>query len=83
MCTKQHLNNMAIYIFLAGITKFKGMNWELVKGVIQRECKNVSVGTLILSKYCLELAFEMENVSLYIPWPLSLYTQAFIVQLLA
>ena len=62
MCTNQHLQNMAM--FLAGITKFKGMNWELVKRVIQRECTEDN-GTLILSKYCLDLAFETENVSLF------------------
>ena len=59
MCTKKHLKNMAM--FLAGITKFKGMNQELVKRFIQRECQeNRRDGTLTLSKYCLELAFETE-----------------------
>ena len=59
MSSKLHLHNMAM--FLAGITKFKGMNQELVKRVIQSECKeNKLDGTLTLSKYCLELAFETE-----------------------
>ena len=62
MCTERHLQNMAM--FLAGITKFKGMNRELVKRVIQSECEEAEDGTLILSKYCLQLAFETENVSL-------------------
>ena len=63
MHANPHLQNMAM--FLAGITKFKGMNWELVKRVIQRECKKEGGGTLRLSKYCLHLAFETENVSLF------------------
>ena len=58
MCAYQHLQNMAL--FLAGITKFKGMNQELVKRVIQFECEMARDGTLTLSKYCLELAFETE-----------------------
>ena len=59
MSSKLHLHNMAM--FLAGITKFKGMNQELVKRVIQSECEeNKRDGTLTLSKYCLELAFETE-----------------------
>ena len=37
MSTDEHLQNLAM--FLAAITKFKGMNWELVKRAIQRECK--------------------------------------------
>ena len=64
MHANPHLQNMAM--FLAGITKFKGMNWELVKRVIQRECKeDEEDGTLTLSKYCLDLAFETENVTLF------------------
>ena len=64
MSTKLHLHNMAI--FLAGITKFKGMNQELVKRVIQSECEEDDEdGTLTLSKYCLELAFETEVNVLY------------------
>ena len=59
MSSKLHLHNMAM--FLAGITKFKGMNQELVKRAIQSECEeNMRDGTLTLSKYCLELAFETE-----------------------
>ena len=61
MCIKPHLKNMAM--FLAAITKFQGMNWELVKQVIQSECKEVN-GTLTLSKYYLELAFETENFNI-------------------
>ena len=61
MCSKKYLQNMAM--FLAGITKFKGMNPELVKRAIQSECKERN-GTLTLSRYCLELAFETENASL-------------------
>ena len=57
MSSKLHLQNMAM--FLAGITKFKGMNQELVKQVIQSKCVEDD-GTLTLSKYCLELAFETE-----------------------
>ena len=37
MCTNRYLKNMAM--FLAGITKFKGMNWDLVKQAIRREIK--------------------------------------------
>ena len=37
MCTNRYLKNMAM--FLAGITKFKGMNWDLVKQVVRREIK--------------------------------------------
>ena len=62
MCTEKHLQNMTM--FLAGITKFKDMNPELVKQAIQRECEERVWGTLTLSRYCLELAFETENVSL-------------------
>ena len=59
MSSKLHLHNMAM--FLAGITKFKAMNQEHVKRVIQSECKMAADGyTLTLSKYCLELAFETE-----------------------
>ena len=48
MYANSHLQNMAM--FLAGITKFKGMNWELVKQVIQRECEeDEEDGTLRLS----------------------------------
>ena len=61
MCNKKYLQNMAM--FLAGITKFKDMNPELVKQALQRECKERD-GTLTLSRYCLELAFETENASL-------------------
>ena len=62
MCSKKYLQNMAM--FLAGITKFKGMNPELVKRALQSECKKQRNGTLKLSRYCLELAFETENASL-------------------
>ena len=62
MCSERHLHNMAM--FLAGITKFKGMNPELVKRAIQSECKEEGDGSLRLSRYCLELAFETENASL-------------------
>ena len=62
MCMKKHLQNMAM--FLAGITKFKDMNPDLVKKAIQGECKKMKGGTLVLSRYCLELAFEVENISL-------------------
>ena len=59
MCTKQHLKNIAM--FLAGITRFKGMNQELLKQVIQSECRESRLDhTLTLSRYCLELAFETE-----------------------
>ena len=62
MCTKEHLQNMAM--FLAGITKFKGMNQKLVRQAITRECVEERLHTLRLSKYCLELAFETDNISL-------------------
>ena len=67
MCTEKHLQNMAM--FLAGITNFEGINPELVKRAIQRECKEDEDGTLTLSKYCLELAFETQNVSLLHGYP--------------
>ena len=62
MCSEKYLQNMAM--FLAGITKFKDMNPELVKRALQSECEEESGGTLRLSRYCLELAFETENASL-------------------
>ena len=62
MCSKKYLQNMAM--FLAGITKFKDMNPELVKRALRSECKEERGGTLRLSRYCLELAFETENASL-------------------
>ena len=61
MSTEEHLQNMAM--FLAAITKFKGMNWELVKRAIQRECKEER-GGLTPSRYSLQIVFETENVSL-------------------
>ena len=61
MCRKKYLQNMAM--FLAGITKFKDMDPELVKRALLSECKE-EYGTLRLSRYCLELAFETENASL-------------------
>ena len=62
MCSKKYLQNMAM--FLAGITKFKHMNPELVKRALHSECTKEWDGTLRLSRYCLELAFESENASL-------------------
>ena len=62
ICSKKYLQNMAM--FLAGITKFKDINPELVKRALQSECKEERDGTLRLSRYCLELAFETENASL-------------------
>ena len=61
MSTKEHLQNLAM--FLAVITKFKGMNWELVKRAIQRECKEED-GGLTLSRYSLQIVYETENVGL-------------------
>ena len=61
MSTEEHLQNMAM--FLAAITKFKGMNWELVKRAIQRECKE-QMGGLTLSRYSLQIVYETEKVSL-------------------
>ena len=61
MSTEEHLQNLAT--FLAAITKFKGMNWELVKRAIQRECKEER-GGLTLSRYSLQIVYETENVSL-------------------
>ena len=62
ICSKKYLQNMAM--FLAGITKFKDMNPELVKRALLSECTKEEYGTLRLSRYCLELAFETENASL-------------------
>ena len=62
MHSEKYLQNMAM--FLAGITKFKDMNPELVERALQSECKKEQGGTLRLSRYCLELAFETENASL-------------------
>ena len=62
MCSKRYLQNMAM--FLAGITNFKDMNPELVKRALQSTCRKEVGGTLRLSRYCLELAFETENASL-------------------
>ena len=61
MSTEEYLQNLAM--FLAAITKFKGMNWELVKRAIQRECKKER-GGLTLSRYSLQVVYETENVSL-------------------
>ena len=61
MCTKEHLKNLAM--FLAAITKFEGMNQELVKRAIQRECKK-EYGGLTLSRYSLQIVYETENVGL-------------------
>ena len=61
MSTEEHLLNMAM--FLAAITKFKGMNWELVKRAIQGECKE-HMGGLTLSRYSLQIVYETEKVSL-------------------
>ena len=61
MSTEEHLQNMAM--FLAAITKFKGMNWELVKQAIQRECEEED-GELTLSRYSLQIVYETENVRL-------------------
>ena len=61
MSTEEHLQNLAM--FLAAITKFKGMNLELVKRAIQRECKEER-GGLTLSRYSLQIVYETENVSL-------------------
>ena len=60
MSTEEHLQNLAM--FLAAITKFKGMNWELVKRAIQRQCKET--GGLTVSRYSLKIVYETENVSL-------------------
>ena len=63
MSTEEHLQNLAM--FLAAITKFKGMNWELVKRAIQRECKEEDWREgLTLSRYSLQIVYETENVSL-------------------
>ena len=61
MCTKHYLKNMAT--FFAAITNFKGMNQELVKRAIQRECKEEDSG-LTLSRYSIQIVYETENVSL-------------------
>ena len=61
MCSKEHLKNMAM--FLAAITNFKGMNWELVKRTIQRECMEWN-GILTLSRYSIQIVYESENCSL-------------------
>ena len=63
MSTEEHLQNLAM--FLAAITKFKGMNWELVKRAIQRESKvDYLAGELTLSRYSLQIVYETENASL-------------------
>ena len=61
MCTKPHLKNMAM--FLAAITKFNGMNWELVKQAIQSDCKKGG-SKLTLSPYTLRTVYETENINL-------------------
>ena len=62
MWMKEHLKNMAM--FLAAITKFKGMNWESVKLAIQRDCRKDKGGILTLSRYSVQIVYESENVSL-------------------
>ena len=62
MFSKQHLRNMAM--FLAATTKSKGNNWEIIKRITQSECKKEMVGTLILSRYAIQMVFESEDVSL-------------------
>ena len=61
MFSKRHLRNMAM--FLAAITKSKGNNWEIIKQITQSECKEYD-GTLILSRYAIQMVFESEDVSL-------------------
>ena len=62
MCMKEHLKDMAM--FIAAITKFKDMNWEVVKQAIQRECTKESLGQLTLSRYSMQIVYESENVNL-------------------
>ena len=70
-----HLNNMGT--FLAAITRFEGMDREVVKKAIQTKCEVVSgdndleaaklfdlFGLLELSSYVLQLVYEAKDVSL-------------------
>ena len=61
MCTEQHLKNMAM--FLAAITKFKGVNWETIKRVTQSECTEQN-STLKLSRYAIQMVYKIEDFSL-------------------
>ena len=62
MFSEQHLRNMAM--FLAAITESKGNNWEIIKRITQRECWEYEDGTLILSRYAIQMVFESEDVNL-------------------
>ena len=61
MCTEQHLRNMGL--FLAGITKYKGLNRAMVKVIIENECKKVG-SSLILSSHALQLLHESGDYSI-------------------
>ena len=64
ICEEKHLHNTGR--FLAGITKFKGLNRDIVKRAIIRECsvdhfKWCRVPELQLSSYSLHLMYEAES----------------------
>ena len=61
MCVNEHLRNMAM--FIAVITKFKGMHLELVKRAILCECK-VTDGTLTVSRFALQVVHECGDTGL-------------------
>lgn len=62
MCTEQHLKNMCL--FLAAMTKFKGMDRVVVRQAIQSECKKLKDGELTLSDYALNMIYETEDISI-------------------
>ena len=82
---EKHLRNTGR--FLAGITKFEGLNRDTVKRAIIRECsvdhfKWCRVPELLLSSYSLHLIYEAESTSMldgfsYYKYTLSQYSPLF------
>ena len=64
MCRKHPVTVKNMVMFLAAITKFNGRNWEIMKQMTQSGCKEETDGTLILSRYAIQMVFESEDVSL-------------------
>ena len=84
MCSQMHLHNMAL--FLAGLTKFRGLNRSIVKRAIHGTCKWRKLQgkeEITLSDYALQMVYETEDVSLldgydYYRYNLSDYSLPFI-----
>ena len=75
LCTiheEEHLRNLGR--FLAGITKYRGMDRATIKAVIEQECKKGSGGRLELFQYTLQLLHESGDYSIIDGYP-SYYCQ--------